>query len=251
MLPKDINLVTKGHRLSMIMELCVIKRGYGSRIPFGPLGRRIGDSMKPMQVRTIELQFTADEISRYRPLHNLAINTLVKVIDINGKKTVVFDMKQWRALKHYSTWLGFEHLLKYHVDELQEFRTKPTLSLRGLADVACKANSLGRPGESLNELLEWFADGSPKIRWMCWALAELVVKRKEKMLIWVQFPWQQELLYLVRSCMMHKLNNINLTQCSSSKRSESTYNGIILVLVIVSVKSSSRDFTSISTERWY
>ncbi|KAI9774717.1 MAG: hypothetical protein M1839_001678 [Geoglossum umbratile] len=195
-LSKDIDLVTKGHRLSMIMELCVIKRGYGSRIPFGPLGRRIGDSMKPMQVRTIELQYTADEISQYRPLHNFAINTLVKTIDVNGKKTVVFDMKQWRALKHYSTWLGFEHLLKYHVGELQEFRTNPAFSLRKLADVACEANSLTRPGESLNELLEWFAHGSPKLRWMCWALAELVVKRKEKMLIWVQFPWQQELLYL-------------------------------------------------------
>jgi hypothetical protein len=86
----------------MIMELYIIKREYGSRIPFGLLKRRIGDSMKPMQVRTIELQFTADEISRYRPLYNLAINTLVKVIDINGKKMVVFDMKQWRAFKYYS-----------------------------------------------------------------------------------------------------------------------------------------------------
>ncbi|KAH0557042.1 hypothetical protein GP486_005170 [Trichoglossum hirsutum] len=196
-LSKDIDPVMRGHRLSMIMELCVIKRGYGSRIPFGPEGKRIADSMKPMQTRTIWLQHTTDEISRYRPLHDFAINSLVKSIDVNGQKMVVFDMKHWRALKHYSTWLGFEHLLRYHVDKLQEFRADPVFSLRELAEVICKTNpSLSRPGESLNELLEWFANGSPKMRWMCWALAEYVVKRQEKMLIWVQLPWQQELLYL-------------------------------------------------------
>ncbi|KAI9869098.1 MAG: hypothetical protein M1813_002922 [Trichoglossum hirsutum] len=195
---KDIDVITKGTRLLAAMELCVIKRGYGSSIPFGKNGRRIGDSMQPMQVRTIELNYRPDELVRYRPLHNHAIANLPKTIDgPNGTKRVAFDMKYWRSLKHYSTWLGFEYLLQYHVDKLQEFRSNADFTLRNLADFICENNPKAQPpGDSLTNLLEWFADGSPKIRWMCWVLAELTVKRKEKIIIWVQFPWQQELLYL-------------------------------------------------------
>ncbi|KAI9773885.1 MAG: hypothetical protein M1840_006111 [Geoglossum simile] len=173
---KDI-VITKGTRLLAAMELCVIKRGYGSSIPFGKNGRRIGDSM---------------------PLHNFAIANLPKTIDgPNGTKKVAFDMKHWRSLKHYSTWLGFEYVLQYHVDKLQEFRSNADFTLRNLADFICENNPKAQPpGDSLTNLLEWFADGSPKIRWMCWVLAELTVKRREKIIIWVQFPWQQELLYL-------------------------------------------------------
>jgi hypothetical protein len=54
---KNINVVMKGSRLLLAIELCVLKRGYGSCIPFGPEGKKIGDSVKPMQVRTIELKY--------------------------------------------------------------------------------------------------------------------------------------------------------------------------------------------------
>ncbi|KAH0537331.1 hypothetical protein FGG08_005847 [Glutinoglossum americanum] len=196
--PRDIDVVTKGSRLLLAMEMCVLKRGYGSHIPFGPKGKKIGDSVKPMQVRTIELQYRKDELEKYRPLHNFAIDNLAKTVDgPDGRKIVVFDMVHWRALKHYSTWLGFEYLLGYHIDKLQKLRQDSNFGLRELADLICENNpSVEGPGESLIDLLQWFANGSPKLRWLCWVLAELTVKRREKMIIWVQFPWQQELLYL-------------------------------------------------------
>jgi hypothetical protein len=209
---RDIDVVTKGTRLLLAMEMCVIKRGYGSRIPFGPEGRRIGDAVKPMQVRTIELKYREDELERYKPLHNFAIDNLPKAVDgPDGGKIAAFDMKHWRSLKHYSTWLGFEYLLKFHVDKLQDFREDHYFTLRSLAAFICEHNpGVQPPGGSLTDLLQWFANGSPKLRWMCWVLAELTVKRREKMVIWVQFPWQQELLYLV-SYEFHYLHLTKLT----------------------------------------
>jgi hypothetical protein len=135
-------------------------------LPFGPEGKRIGDTTKPMRVRTIGLKYTPNEMTRYRPLHNFTVNNIIKCInEPDVRKVVAFDMKHWRALKHYSTWLRFEYLLEYHVDKLQEFRTDRRFALRKLAELICEENSdLSPPGESLKELLGWFANGSPKLR---------------------------------------------------------------------------------------
>ncbi|KAI9777953.1 MAG: hypothetical protein M1839_008488 [Geoglossum umbratile] len=185
----------RANLLEKIYSICMLKRNYASRIPFDT-GIPIGEDIPPMQVRTVELKFSAREVDRYTPMHNAALSCLTKVIDDStGKKRVVFDMQIWRALSHFATWIGFEHCLDIKGDDLQEYRNSD-FNLQDLITKICAENPTLPPLQTPDEpgILSWFAEWSPKLRYFSYLIAEICVKQREKIVVWVGAPWEQLLL---------------------------------------------------------
>ncbi|KAI9826779.1 MAG: hypothetical protein M1826_006574 [Phylliscum demangeonii] len=173
----------QGKRLSDIFGLILLKRGYGSRIPFGT-GPRLGDTVPPMQQRTIELAFTQDEHQRYRLQHNKAVSDLINASQGPEGVKIRFNSTAIRALSHYTTWLPFDALLKTSGAELPRSR-HARLTLRTLYNIVIQEEPLlGEVGPSPLDLLEWFGRHSPKLRWLGWLVANLCVKNGEKLVIW-------------------------------------------------------------------
>jgi hypothetical protein len=181
-------------RLEKVYSICVLKRNYASRIPFDN-ETTIGADIPPMQVRTVELKFTADELKRYTPMHNIALSNLTKVLDDgSGKMRVVFDMRVWRSLTHFSTWLGFEHCLHIKADILEEHRSRG-VDIQDLVLSICADNpSISEPQDSILGILKWVASSSPRLRYFSYLVAEVCIKQKEKLLVWVGAPLEQKLL---------------------------------------------------------
>ncbi|KAI9869289.1 MAG: hypothetical protein M1813_000077 [Trichoglossum hirsutum] len=181
-------------RLEKVYSICVLKRNYASRIPFDN-ETTIGADIPPMQVRTVELKFTADELKRYTPMHNIALSNLTKVLDDGSSKMrVVFDMRVWRSLTHFSTWLGLEHCLHIKADILEEHRSRG-VDIQDLVLSICADNpSISEPQDSILGILKWVASSSPKLRYFSYLVAEVCIKQKEKLLVWVGAPLEQKLL---------------------------------------------------------
>jgi hypothetical protein len=201
---RNITVANKGRNIEMLYEQCVIKRGLVSQIPFDN-GRVISSRLPPRKTVTYILQMTDEEYDRHMPLHNAQMSNLGHYHV--GAARVIFRAEYLRRLCHLAFATKLDYLPRSVLNELKKYRDNPKFDLRALANLICKhANAevkegspmeLDEPGPSLDELLAWFADGSPKLRFLSYYAAELIVKKKEKAVFFVGSPWPQLLTVLV------------------------------------------------------
>jgi hypothetical protein len=108
-----------------------------------------------------------------------------------------------RSLAHLSTCTKLIYLPEHALRNIDIYRKDKNFDLRALAGLICSAaNSirvvLNPPGSRFLSFLSGFAEGSPKVRFMSWLLAEIAVKKWERMVIYSLGSWQQFFWHLVR-----------------------------------------------------
>jgi SNF2 family DNA or RNA helicase len=105
-LPDNVDAITKGRRMAMIWQKCLLRRTFASSIPFIN-GTSIGSEIPATVSSRIELSFTAEEQQKHDVLYHKNIKNLPRRMR-NGK--IGWNMAVYRNLVLYSTWLGFEHV---------------------------------------------------------------------------------------------------------------------------------------------
>jgi hypothetical protein len=100
-----------------------------------------------------------------------------------------------------TSWISFQWLAYYKVEEMKDFRNKGKTAINILEDVRRGqkehgiANELLLPipdSDDVQEIMTVLADGAPKLRMLLHLLSDIVVLEKEKVIVWVQFPAQME-----------------------------------------------------------
>ncbi|KAF2030155.1 hypothetical protein EK21DRAFT_89216 [Setomelanomma holmii] len=127
-------------------------------------------------------------------------------------KSVEWNTTTYRKLCLLSSWLGFLYLLNYKASKLSSLRKKKD-ALTILRDLRTFQKRKGIPDgqqipvnasadrKDVQQILRYHCTGSPKLRVLLIILAELVVLREEKVLIWVNTPAQSEwLFHVLRFC---------------------------------------------------
>ena len=196
---RSLTMAEKGALMRSIFKAFILRRGYPSRID----SRRIGDELPPVQTTTVYLKFTADEKEQYEPIYARYIKKLFR----KKGDQIIYDTNSFRLLTLVTTWLGFERLAaSYKVKGLKEFRKKGGDAISIIKDLLNAQQKAGirsedqisiPPPSDIQNILEIFAKGSPKLRFLLLVIAELTILKEEKMLIFVTLPAQQTWLECV------------------------------------------------------
>lgn len=199
----------QGDRIQKLLTRCVVKRGPAAKVPFGT-GRAIAEEMPSLVHKLVSVKFTDKEHEIHRPIHNDALDKLAKKKKVfNGReeREVIFDARIFRKLNILATSTKLELLRSSSFKIIAKWRREADLGNFTLYDLAIHvyndAKAGGRdtiscPPRDLQKLALWWTDGSPKARLMSWLLAEIVVKKQVKMVIFAGGPLRQLFWYLVR-----------------------------------------------------
>lgn len=185
---KDISRATRGKRILEILSNSMVRRAIASKLD----GKRIGDQLPAVQRVTIECEFTKEEREHYDGAFS---DTSVSLFGKDEKKgTVVWQTMIYRKLCLLSSWLGFVCLLHYKVGKLKDFRKNYGDALQILRDIRTKQRvekveenkRLPLPdANDVQAILRSHCTGSPKLRQLLKIVAEIVILRKEKVILWV------------------------------------------------------------------
>jgi SNF2 family DNA or RNA helicase len=192
-------LAEKGAVMRPIFKEFILKRGYPSKVD----GKRIGDELPPVQNITVYLKFTQLEQDYYQPIFEKYLKKLFR----KRGESIVYDTNSFRLLTLLTSWLGFERLAStYKVKMLKDFGRRGGNAMTILADLLSAEKKAGIPPteqtsmphpNDIQGILAVFARGSPKLRYLLLTIAELVILKAEKMLIFVGLPAQQTWLECV------------------------------------------------------
>ncbi|KAH7062035.1 hypothetical protein B0J12DRAFT_724161 [Macrophomina phaseolina] len=182
----------RGRRAREVFKSCMLRRTYNSCID----GTRISDDMPVVQHNIIECRLSDEEFPRYKEIFRECMSKLHR----KRKDDVVLDTNVYRQLLLVGTWLNCEHILDYKVNKLREFRKANRSAYDILKDVQSKQKSRRFPPHLTLQLpepndkegiLKAFCRGSPKLRALAELIADLVLMRKEKVVVWCTLPAQQ------------------------------------------------------------
>jgi hypothetical protein len=187
-----------GLRMRHVFKKCLLKRSYGAKVD----GKVIGDDLPPAQCITIEVNLNKQEREQYDTEYRSGVQRLFRM----SKGRIIYDTSVYRRLCLVTSWLGFKWLLHYKVKELKEFHKTKGDARRILCDMRAEQVRNGEiplevpPENDIQRLLQAHAEGSPKLRYLLLIIAELVVLKKEKLIIWVMLPAQMTWLEKVSFC---------------------------------------------------
>ncbi|KAK2865298.1 hypothetical protein FQN49_003714 [Arthroderma sp. PD_2] len=232
---KDIG--EAGWRMREVLKACMIKRSYGSLVD----GQVVGEALPAVQNISVHLEFTPEEQMAYNRVVEECIcqnckKKKKKKTKITMKQDeddeVVWSTPTFRRLSLATSWTEFEFLLHYTAKKLKEFRKNVefrkgrAFALRMLEDInrqkRKKSNQIARKNArnpeaeqtpeipiysiplpaDIKGILQSHCRGSPKLRYLLQLIAELVVLRQEKLLIFVTLPaqvqWLESVLRLLQ-----------------------------------------------------
>jgi SNF2 family DNA or RNA helicase len=196
---KEFGTEEQGRRLAMVLQKIMLRRTQTSILD----GIAIAKSLPRVQRSVFECEFTPTERAHYEYMMEDESSKLFK--KSKNEKAVEWSTTAYRKWSLLASWLGFEYLLDYKAATLKS-RRKNMDALSILRDVRKGQERLKIPKAGLlpitkdtktteiQKILEWHCAGSPKLRQLLPLLAEIVVLRKEKALIWVNNPAQAEWL---------------------------------------------------------
>ncbi|EKG15023.1 SNF2-related protein [Macrophomina phaseolina MS6] len=182
----------RGRRAREVFKSCMLRRTYNSCID----GTRISDHMPVVQNNIVECRLSDEEFPRYKEIFRECMSKLHR----KRKDDVVLDTNVYRQLLLVGTWLNCQHILDYKVNKLREFRKANRSAYDILKDVQSKQKSRRFPSHLTLQLpepndkegiLKAFCRGSPKLRALAELIADLVLMRKEKVVVWCTLPAQQ------------------------------------------------------------
>lgn len=194
-LQSGIDKAVMGVRLRKIFTKCLIRRSYGSMIA----GKTIGSNLPPVQTMNVQVEFETQDERRF---YNQAYDDSLKRLFKKGKnEETIWDTNVYRAMCLMTSWLSFQYLTDYRVKKLREFRKKNGDAFRILKDLRARQLKHGvldpvkvPEQDDVQGALELLCKGSPKLRYLLLVIAELVLLKKEKVIIWVYLPAQMEFL---------------------------------------------------------
>ncbi|KAJ4326067.1 hypothetical protein N0V94_000229 [Neodidymelliopsis sp. IMI 364377] len=189
----------QGLRLSQVLKKVMIRRTQTSLLNGTPIAK----SLPSVQRQIYMCEFTKEEQEHYTYMMQDETTKLFK----KGKdeKSVEWSTTAYRQWCLLASWLGFQYLLDYKASKFGEKRKKMN-ALTILQDVQKGQDRLKVPKDKqiplkkgtkitdVQALLQFHCTGSPKLRQLLPILAEVVVLRKEKALLWVNNPAQAEWL---------------------------------------------------------
>lgn len=190
----ELSDADKGNRFRSIMKRLVIRRTAGSRIPFGT-GKTIGEDIPPVKYTTARCTLTNDEHDEYNRILN-------KMSDREYMKTLrEKDKSMWtpafRRMMLVCDSLKFEHMLDLKLGRLKTLRNEGKVTALQLLKHCLDKQGM-RPSFELPDandpkaILMEHARGSPKLRFLLFIAAELVVLKQEKMTVWCALPSTQQ-----------------------------------------------------------
>ena len=191
-----LSKVDKGNRFRAIMKRLVIKRTVGSEVPFGS-GRKIGQDIPPVQYITARCTFTDQEQKDYeRMLKNTLDRDAMKALKDNDRSMWTPSFRRMMLL---CASLKFEHMLDLTLAALKEMRNNDEVTAYQL--LRHRAQKQERQGQAAfvlpaaedGQQIVWeHARGSPKLRYLMFIVAELVVLKQEKLTVWCTLPSTQQ-----------------------------------------------------------
>ncbi|EZF35706.1 hypothetical protein H109_04009 [Trichophyton interdigitale MR816] len=221
----DIPLVTKGKRMREVLKACMLKRSYGSLVD----GQVVGKSLPAVQNISVNLAFTPEEQKIYEGIFGDCMAQAFKGrrgkngkgADMGNDAIGALSASKFRRLCLVTTWTEFDHIASsYTAKKLKDRRKNGVLhahtilkdvknakrqrpyhienSPEGLADT--QMDPLPSKDDT-SEILRSHCHSSPKLRYLLQLVAELVILRKEKLLIFVTMPaqvlWLESVLQLL------------------------------------------------------
>jgi SNF2 family DNA or RNA helicase len=198
---KGFDTVEQGRRLSQVLKKIMIRRTHSSLLNGVPIGK----SLPSVQRMVFECDFTDLEREHYDFMMQDEATTLFKIKKNKNEKSVAWSTTAYRKWCLLASWLGFQYLLDYKASQLSSKR-KNMSALSILQDIQKGQDRLKIPKdkqiplsknadtENVQKILEQHCTGSPKLRQLLRILAEVVVLREEKALLWVNNPAQAEWL---------------------------------------------------------
>jgi hypothetical protein len=189
-----------GFYLGKIWRKCLIRRTYESKDPRDPMGPLISGSLPRLEIRRIECSFSNEEQMFYNLISKEPHARLSHWLE-NGQ--VVWNRKYTRQLLLYCNWLKF-----FYISNSMMAASVPTWKasqnlLHDIVKAVWKKTEKDPDPETRFELpekddvsglLACVCTGSPKVRALLRIIAELVVIKKKKVIIWCCLPAVQLLL---------------------------------------------------------
>lgn len=197
----NFDTVEQGRRLSQVLKKVMVRRTHSSLLNGVPIGK----SLPSVQRMMFECGFTEIEHAYYNFMMQDESTSLFKVKKGKKDKSAEWSTTAYRKWCLLASWLGFQYLLDYKASNLGSKR-KNMSALTILRDVQTGQQRLKVPKEkqlplpkntnpeNIQKILEQHCTGSPKLRQFLRILAEIVVLRKEKTLLWVNNPAQADWL---------------------------------------------------------
>jgi hypothetical protein len=185
--------------VSRIWEKCLIRRTYYSPDPVNPT-KRIGEGLAKLHSRHIVCRFLEAEKAEYEKFEKIERKKLIKVLE---DSSVVWNRLSLRNLTLLLTWTGFEYINgEMRADTISHWKAKKNMlfeivKLLHTKQTECHGGAsfqLSAP-DDVPRLLEIVCRGAPKLRHTLRIVAEVVVLKKRKLLIWASLPANQLLLY--------------------------------------------------------
>jgi hypothetical protein len=195
----------KGSRMSQILKMIMVRRTHSSELN----GRSIVSNLPSVQRLIYECKFTEDEKLHYEAANADTSSRLFK--KTQSATGVEWNTTAYRRPCLLSNWLGFHYLLDYKARKLARMRKTNRMSaIKILKYMRAGQARKGIPEdkqipiknhdpEDIQAILSWHCVGSPKLRRLLAILAEIVILRQEKTLLWVNTPAQSEWLQQVSS----------------------------------------------------
>ncbi|OAL72224.1 hypothetical protein A7D00_3222 [Trichophyton violaceum] len=221
----DIRLVDKGERMREVLKACMIKRSYGSLVD----GQVVGKALPAVQNISVNLAFTPKEQKIYEGIFGDCVASArsrrrgknEEGDDEGNDALATLSASKFRRLCLVTTWTEFDHITSsYTAKKLNERRKNGVLHAH---TILCDVNNAKRQRpyqiadspeglaktqidplpskDDTREILRSHCRGSPKLRYLLQLVAELVILRKEKLLIFVTMPaqvlWLESVLHLL------------------------------------------------------
>jgi SNF2 family DNA or RNA helicase len=185
--------------LPAILGVIQLRRSTATRIVLGPdmPPQRIGSTIPPYRVRTVELRLSPAEQYEYNTFHNELIECLRRrnpnynKLDADHEPPVFFDNHFLRRLSHLSFATTLERLVRKvnenGVNDVNRWREMTDGGARWFVGQTKLDYGLPVPTDC-QSIAEYLAAGSPKLAYLSLVLMEVVLEKKEKLIIFCEWP---------------------------------------------------------------
>ncbi|KAK0104190.1 hypothetical protein ONS96_005282 [Cadophora gregata f. sp. sojae] len=191
---KETDVPRQASMIRMFYQKTLLKRTYATVVE----GTKIGEHIPPHRTTTIHLRIQPDQEERLKAVMSKNRKTLYSYGPANVG--VIMKADSARKLAHCTTFLGFDDFT-WDAKKCDGFR-KSGKTLHHLMIAIHSATSTEKLGFNPNminpqdkeALLKAVAIQSPKLRYLSYLVAQVVIILKTKAVIWQEYPWVQLLV---------------------------------------------------------
>ncbi|KAI9771313.1 MAG: hypothetical protein M1840_002283 [Geoglossum simile] len=183
---------------------------------------RVGDKIPPYWINAVELQQSLEEKREYQQHHRTLVAGLAEKLKVSASKqrdaggvqdTVdknVLNTTHYRRISLLASSVLLEHFAHLSIAnkaaDVKRWHAKER-------DFRWVVNKIKFSHESelktVSDYLRFMAFGSPKLRYPCAMVKDIVIDRKEKILIFVEWPLTQWFLEMFFGAMVFKVKSLH------------------------------------------